>query len=58
MTAGGYTGILVRDCTTAMEVADTVRDLTCTKGTIAMIGQSLGHSVTSRQLVEGLDSVR
>jgi nicotinamidase-related amidase len=58
MTARGYTGILVRDCTTGMEVADTLKDLTCTKGTIATIEQFLGYSVTSQQLVQALTSAK
>lgn len=58
MTAHGYAGILVRECTTGMEVADTVRELTCTRGTFATIEPPLGYSVTSRQRAEALTAVR
>lgn len=55
MAARGYHCILVRDGTTGMEVADTVADLTCTRGTVATIEQFLGYTVTARQLIEALD---
>lgn len=58
MVRKGYHGILVRDCTTGMEIADTVDRLTCTKGTIATIEQFLGYTVSSRQLIEALGKVR
>ena len=52
----GYHVILVRDCTTGMEVAETVDDLTCTRGTIKTIEQFIGYSVTSGQLVNALNN--
>ena len=41
-----------------MEVADTVKDLTCTKGTIATIEQFLGYTVTAKQLIDALGKAR
>jgi len=58
MARRGYHAVLVRDCTTGMEIADTVEDLTCTKGTIATIEQFLGFTVSSAQLVTALDKAR
>jgi nicotinamidase-related amidase len=58
MAARGYDCILVRDCTTGMEVADTVADLTCTRGTVATIEQFLGYTVTAGQLVNALNTAR
>ena len=56
MKRRGYHCILVRDCTAGMEIAETVKDLTCTKGTIATIEQFLGYTVTSKQLQAALDN--
>jgi nicotinamidase-related amidase len=58
MVSRGYDVILVRDCTTGMETADTLPDLTCTRGTIADIEQFLGYTVTSDQLISALRSAR
>ena len=58
MAARGYHCILVRDCTTGMEVADTVADLACTRGTVATIEQFLGYTVTARQLIDALGKAR
>jgi nicotinamidase-related amidase len=54
MVRRGYHGILVRDCTTGMETAETVADLTCTNGTIADIEQFLGYTVSSKELISAL----
>jgi len=54
MARRGYHAILVRDCTTGMEIADTVDGLICTKGTIATIEQFLGYTVTSQELIQAL----
>lgn len=58
MSTRGYEIILVRDCTTGMESAETARDLTCTRGTIVDIEQFIGYSVTSKQLVDALTQAR
>ena len=50
--------ILVRDATTGMEVAETLDDLTCTRGTIKTIEQFLGYTTTSAQLISALDSIQ
>jgi nicotinamidase-related amidase len=55
MRKRGYNVILVRDCTTGMEVAETLADLTCTIGTIKTIEQREA-SVTSDQLIDALDN--
>ena len=54
MVKRGYHGILIRDCTTGMEIAETYRDLVCTRGTIADIEQFLGFTVTAGELVQAL----
>lgn len=56
MVRRGYHGILVRDCTTGMEIAGTVADLTCTRGTIADIEQFLGYTLTSEELISALQT--
>ncbi|MCK5805984.1 MAG: isochorismatase family protein [Lentisphaeria bacterium] len=58
MVRRGYHGILVRDCTTGMEIADTVETLACTHGTIADIEQFLGYTVTSDELIAGIQEIR
>ena len=58
MTKYGYSCIILRDCTTGMEIADTVENLVCTKGTIADIEQFLGYSMTSEQLIEALQNAK
>lgn len=54
MIARGYHGILLRDCTTGMELADTVADLTCTRGMIATLEQFGAYSMESGELIEAL----
>jgi nicotinamidase-related amidase len=58
MVARGYDGILVRDCTTGMETADTAADMACTRGAIASFEQFLGYTVTSDQLIAALEGAR
>lgn len=58
MSGRGYHTIVVRDCTTGMETAETYKDLTCTVGTIADIEQFYGYSVASDQLIKSLDTAR
>lgn len=58
MNERGYETVLVRDCTTGMESADTVADLTDTRGTIDTIEQFLGGTVTSDELIRSLGAVR
>ncbi len=58
MSRRGYHAILLRDCTTGMEIADTVEGLVCTAGTIATIEQFLGFTLTSEQLIGALSSWR
>ncbi|MBI3946224.1 MAG: isochorismatase family protein [Armatimonadetes bacterium] len=59
MGGRGYHIILVRDATTGMETAETVKDLTCTKGTIATFEQFTGYTVTTAELIQALrDSAR
>ena len=54
MARRGYQTILLRDCTTGMEIADTVDTMTCTEGTIADIEQFLGYTLTSTELIQAL----
>jgi nicotinamidase-related amidase len=58
MARRGYHTILLRDCTTGMEVADTVEDLTCTRGTIATIEQFLGYTVAAAELIAALNAAQ
>jgi len=58
MADRGYGCIILRDCTTGMEIADTVENLTCTKGTIADIEQFYGYSMTSKQLMEAMQNAK
>jgi nicotinamidase-related amidase len=54
MMARGYHGILVRDATTGMEIADTVADMICTRGQIASREQFDAYTVSTDQLIEAL----
>ncbi len=54
MMARGYTCILLRDCTTGMEIAETLDDMICTRGIIATLEQFGAYTVTSTQLIEAL----
>ena len=56
MARYGYHAVLLRDCTTGMEIADTLDGLVCTAGTIATIEQFLGYTITSQELVEALQA--
>lgn len=56
MMRRGYHGILVRDATTGMEVADTVDDMTCTRGQIASLEQFGAYTVTTDQLITALEN--
>lgn len=58
MNERGYETILVRDCTTGMESADTLAGLVDTRGTIDTIEQFLGGTVTSDELIRSLEAVR
>lgn len=54
MMARQYHGILVRDATTGMEVADTVEQMICTRGQIASLEQFGAYTVTTDQLLSTL----
>jgi nicotinamidase-related amidase len=54
MSRRGYHTILLRDCTTGMEIADTTDSLVCTQGTIATIEQFLGYTMDSSDLIAAL----
>jgi len=54
----GYHIILVRDCTTGMETAETLEDMACTRGTICSVEQFHGFTVESGELIKALESAR
>ncbi len=54
MTKRGYTGIVVRDCTTAMESYRSLPTLGQTHAAIEKIEMFLGYSVTSDEMIRGL----
>jgi len=58
MSRRGYDVILVRDCTTGMETAETAADMACTRGTICTIEQFIGYTVSSDELIEALKNAR
>jgi len=55
MARRGYHTILLRDCTTGMEIADTLEGLVCTRGTIADIEQFLGYTLTAAEWIQALE---
>jgi nicotinamidase-related amidase len=54
MIARGYHGILLRDATTGMELADTVDDMTCTRGQIASLEQFGAYTLKTNELITAL----
>ena len=54
MAARGYATILVRDGTMGMETADTYKDSTCTRGTIASLEQFGHYTLSSREIIDAL----
>lgn len=54
MMSRGYHGILVRDATTGMEVAETVEQMICTRGQIASLEQFDAYTVTTDQFLSAL----
>lgn len=54
MRQRGYNCVLVRDCTTGMEVRETATGLTCTRGTIATFEQEKIYTIESAEMIEGL----
>lgn len=52
----GYHGILLRDCTTGREIADTVDGFVCTRGTIANFEQRGAYTLESTELADALKS--
>lgn len=50
----GYHTILIRDCTTGMELHETQDELFCTRGEIASVEQFEVYTVTSGQIIDGL----
>ena len=54
MRARGYDIVLVRDCTSAIEVADTAEDLELTAAAVRDVEVVIGYSIDSTSLVEGL----
>ena len=54
MDARGYSTILVRDGTMGMETADTCKDSTCTRGTIASLEQFGSYTLSSREIIDAL----
>ncbi len=54
MNDRGYSTILVRDGTMGMETADTCKDSTCTRGTIASLEQFGSYTLSSREIIEAL----
>ena len=56
MNDRGYSTILVRDGTMGMETADTCKDSTCTRGTIASLEQFGSYTLSSREIIEALAS--
>lgn len=55
MVRRGYNCILLRDCTTGMESADTLSGMICTRGAVNSIEQMLATSIESSQLIAALD---
>jgi nicotinamidase-related amidase len=47
----GYHTILIRDCTTGMELHDTQDELICTRGQIASLEQFDVYTITSNQMI-------
>lgn len=54
MSRKGYTTLLVRDCTTAMESYNSVATLGQTNAAIEKIEMFLGYTVTSEEMIQGL----
>ncbi|MDP7250869.1 MAG: isochorismatase family protein, partial [Planctomycetota bacterium] len=54
MVRRGYHAILIRDCTTGMELHETQDDLICTRGEIASVEQFEVYTVTSNQMIDSL----
>jgi nicotinamidase-related amidase len=54
MIARGYHGILLRDATTGMELADTVDDMICTRGQIASLEQFGAYTLETEELINAL----
>lgn len=50
----GYDVILLRDCTTGMEIQDTLDELVCTRGQIASLEQAGIYTLTSTELTRAL----
>lgn len=55
MRQRGYNCVLVRDCTTGMEVRETTADMMCTRGTIATFEQEKIYTVESGEMMRGLE---
>ena len=51
MAARGYDIVLVRDCTTAIEVTDTVEDLMLSRAAVIDTELNVGYTVTSSELL-------
>lgn len=49
-----YNCLMLRDCTTGMETAETHDDLTCTRGTIATMEQDGIHTLTGDEMIAAL----
>jgi nicotinamidase-related amidase len=54
MRSRGYDIVLVRDCTSAIEVADTVDDLVLTAAAVRDVEVTIGYSIDSQTLRAGL----
>ena len=57
MKARGYEIILLRDCTTAIEVADTADDLQLSKAAVMDTELTVGYTVSSSELVAACKAV-
>ena len=53
MRSRGYDIVLVRDCTAAIEVADSVEDLRLTAAAVQDVETVIGYSIDSAQLRQG-----
>ncbi len=54
----GYDVVLIEDCTTAIEVADTLEGMALTKAAIVDVAVSVGHTVSSGDLLAAAESAR
>ena len=52
----GYEIILIRDCTTAIETADTIEHLDLTKNAVRDTELNIGYTISSTELIETFEN--